>query len=349
MWRIAGERNQRNQRQQRQQRQQRRRVAVLGLLVAGVLAVTHAQGAAEGAPASRALFTDYFKQLRRERRAISRPAPSGVPPETLPEVVRADDVFVAVKTTSKYHRSRLELLLDTWIDNNMQHTYVFTDGEDAALRKRLGAHLINTNCSAAHSRQALSCKMAAEYDGFLNSRSKWFCHTDDDNYLNMAALLTLLSQYSHVQDVYIGRPSLEHPLEAIETLPNAEMRKVVFWFATGGAGFCLSRGLAIKMRPWASDGAFLSTAERIRLPDDCAVGYIVGALLGVGLTRSPLFHSHLESLALLTRVHEQVTLSYSKDENNTINLKGPFSIQQDPTRFKCVHCVLHPHTSWCQR
>lgn len=24
-----------------------------------------------------------------------------------------------------------------------------------------------------------------------------------------------------------------------------------FWFATGGAGFCISRGLALKMSPWA--------------------------------------------------------------------------------------------------
>ncbi|XP_019717834.1 beta-1,3-N-acetylglucosaminyltransferase lunatic fringe-like [Hippocampus comes] len=337
MWRSAG------------RRPQLLRVAVLCLLAARALAVAGAQRAAEeGAPASRAVFTDYFRQLSRERRAVGRPAPSGAPPKPA-ELLTADDVFVSVKTTSKYHRGRLELLLDTWIANDLQHTYVFTDGEDSALRKRIGAHLINTNCSAAHSRQALSCKMAAEYDAFLDADRKWFCHVDDDNYLNMGALLRLLSQYSHTQDVYIGRPSLEHPLEATETLSDAKMRKVVFWFATGGAGFCLSRGLAIKMGPWARDGAFLSTAERIRLPDDRAVGYIVGAMLGVGLTRSPLFHSHLESLALLTRVHEQVTLSYSKDERNTINIKGPFSVQQDPTRFKCVHCVLHPHTPWCQR
>lgn len=28
-------------------------------------------------------------------------------------------------------------------------------------------------------------------------------------------------------------------------------RQVSFWFATGGAGFCLSQGLALKMKPWA--------------------------------------------------------------------------------------------------
>lgn len=35
-----------------------------------------------------------------------------------------------------------------------------------------GSHAINTNCSAAHSRQALSCKMAVEYDKFIESRKK---------------------------------------------------------------------------------------------------------------------------------------------------------------------------------
>lgn len=36
-----------------------------------------------------------------------------------------------------------------------------------------GSHAINTNCSAAHSRQALSCKMAVEYDKFIESGKKW--------------------------------------------------------------------------------------------------------------------------------------------------------------------------------
>lgn len=47
---------------------------------------------------------------------------------------------------------------------------------------------------------------------------RWFCHVDDDNYLNVGALLKLLSQYSHTQDVYIGRPSLERPIQATEQI-----------------------------------------------------------------------------------------------------------------------------------
>lgn len=62
------------------------------------------------------------------------------------------------------------------------------------------------------------------------------------------------------------------------------------------------------LRPSHSGGHFMSTAERIRLPDDCTIGYIVEALLGVPLIRSGLFHSHLENLQQVpaSELHEQV-------------------------------------------
>ncbi|XP_071360913.1 beta-1,3-N-acetylglucosaminyltransferase lunatic fringe-like [Trachinotus anak] len=328
--------------------------AVTCLLMTGMLVVTvgHPSSGEPGQPPAAAssgkVFSAYFRRLTRERRATGGPLRSSAPAGPV-ELLAPADLFIAVKTTGRYHRERLELLLDTWISRNIQQTYVFTDGEDKELRKRMGAHLINTNCSAAHNRQALSCKMALEYDAFINSGKKWFCHVDDDNYVNVGSLLKLLSQYSHTQDVYLGRPSLERPIEATEKLGTAEMKQVRFWFATGGAGFCLSRGLALKMKPWASDGTFMATAEHIRLPDDCTVGYIVEALLGVSLTRSALFHSHLENLALVSDIHKQVTLSYGTVENsrNTVNVKGPFSVNEDPTRFRSVHCLLYPDTPWC--
>ncbi|XP_040312716.1 beta-1,3-N-acetylglucosaminyltransferase radical fringe, partial [Herpailurus yagouaroundi] len=181
---------------------------------------------------------------------------------------------------------------------------------------------------------------------------RWFCHVDDDNYVNPEGLLQLLSTFSPSQDVYLGRPSLDHPIEAAERVQGGgTVTTVKFWFATGGAGFCLSRGLALKMSPWASLGSFMSTAERVRLPDDCTVGYIVEGLLGARLLPSSLFHSHLENLQRLPpdAVLQQVTLSYGGPENprNVVNVAGGFSLQQDPTRFKSVHCLLYPDTDWC--
>ncbi|KAM3859991.1 beta-1,3-N-acetylglucosaminyltransferase radical fringe [Diretmus argenteus] len=263
------------------------------------------------------------------------------------------DIFIAVKTTRKYHKSRLELLFQTWVSQAKEQTYIFTDGEDKELRRRAGANIINTNCSAAHTRQALCCKMSVEYDKFIESQKKWFCHVDDDNYVILPSLLRLLSSYHHSQDVYLGRPSLDHPIEAAERVKSDGSVSVKFWFATGGAGFCISRGLALKMSPWASLGNFISTAEKIRLPDDCTVGYIIEALLEVTLTHTHLFHSHLENLQKLPTdtVLQQVSLSYGGFENrrNVVSIGGGFSLAEDPSRFKTVHCLLYPDTHWCPR
>uniref|UniRef100_A0A8B9HK53 Beta-1,3-N-acetylglucosaminyltransferase n=1 Tax=Astyanax mexicanus TaxID=7994 RepID=A0A8B9HK53_ASTMX len=246
------------------------------------------------------------------------------------------DIFIAVKTTRKYHKSRLQLLFQTWVAEAKEQTFIFTDGEDKELKRKAGGNVINTNCSAAHTRQALCCKMSVEYDKFIESQKKWFCHVDDDNYIILPSLLQLLSSYSHTQDVYLGRPSLDHPIEAAERVKSDGTVSVKFWFATGGAGFCISRGLALKMSPWASLGNFITTAEKIRLPDDCTIGYIIEALLEVPLTHTRLFHSHLENLQRLPtdNVLQQVTLSYGGFENrrNVVSIAGDFSLAEDPSR-----------------
>ncbi|XP_054625148.1 beta-1,3-N-acetylglucosaminyltransferase radical fringe [Dunckerocampus dactyliophorus] len=269
------------------------------------------------------------------------------------DLLELKDIFIAVKTTRKYHKSRLELLIQTWISQAKEQTYIFTDGDDKELRMRTGANIINTNCSAAHTRQALCCKMSVEYDKFIESKKKWFCHVDDDNYVILPSLLRLLSSYHHSQDVYLGRPSLDHPIEAAERVKTDGLVSVKFWFATGGAGFCISRGLGLKMSPWASLGNFISTAEKIRLPDDCTIGYIIEALLEVTLIHTHLFHSHLENLQKLPtdNVLEQVTLSYGGYENrrNVVSIVAGFSLAEDPTRFKTVHCLLYPDTDWCPK
>ncbi|XP_037702671.1 beta-1,3-N-acetylglucosaminyltransferase manic fringe isoform X2 [Choloepus didactylus] len=175
---------------------------------------------------------------------LSQPSPG--PPE-----LQLHDVFIAVKTTRAFHHSRLELLLDTWVSRTREQTFFFTDSPDEGLQKRLGPHFVVTNCSAEHSHPALSCKMAAEFDTFLASGLKWFCHMDDDNYMNPRALLRLLASFPATCDVYVGRPSLNRPIHASEPQPRNRTRLVQFWFATGGAGFCINRKLALKMVPWA--------------------------------------------------------------------------------------------------
>lgn len=42
---------------------------------------------------------------------------------------------------------------------------------------------------------------------------RWFCHFDDDNYVNVHKLVDLLKDYSPTVDWYLGKPSIASPLE----------------------------------------------------------------------------------------------------------------------------------------
>ncbi|GJQ75756.1 fng [Trypoxylus dichotomus] len=178
----------------------------------------------------------------------------------------------------------------------------------------------------------------------------WFCHFDDDNYVNVPRLVRFLGDYSPREDWYLGKPSIQAPLEIINK--DRTPQKVKFWFATGGAGFCLSRALALKMMPVASGGKFISTGEKIRLPDDVTMGYIIEHLLKKPLTVIDLFHSHLEPMKFIKReiLEDQISFSYSnnKEEWNVVKIDG-FDVKYDQNRFLSLHCYLFPNFSFCPR
>ncbi|XP_075908902.1 beta-1,3-N-acetylglucosaminyltransferase radical fringe-like [Petromyzon marinus] len=331
------------------------------------------QGSLRG---SGSTLSGVLRAAQREGRAANPvvPEPSlGVDPPLGPPL-DPREIFLAVKTTRRFHEERVALLLRTWVSRARAQTHIFTDEVDEKLLAAAGPRLIATNCSSIHSRLALSridgggaghvprvrerpaspflCDHTALCPRRDSCRWGWFCHVDDDNYVNVGALARALGAYPSSGEVYVGRPSLDHPIQALERVGNVS-RPVTFWFATGGAGFCLSRPLVLRMRPWASEGEFVRTSERIRLPDDVTVGYIVEALLGGRLSASPLFHSHLENLPLLPagRLSQQATLSYGvlDRKRNVITLPGPFPLHADPSRFLSLHCLLYPDTSWCPR
>ena len=45
--------------------------------------------------------------------------------------------------------------------------------------------------------------------------SRWFCHFDDDNYVNLPALIRTLKEYDPKEDWYLGKTSIQNPLEVI--------------------------------------------------------------------------------------------------------------------------------------
>ncbi|KAJ0180368.1 hypothetical protein K1T71_003772 [Dendrolimus kikuchii] len=264
--------------------------------------------------------------------------------------ITLDDIFISVKTTKHYANTRLPIILKTWFQLAKEQTWFFTDTENKFHQIQTNGHMVNTNCSASHQRKHLCCKMSVEYDHFLESGKKWFCHFDDDNYVNVPRLVSVLQKYNHLEDWYLGRTSVYEPIKIYKKPQNKFTFS--FWFATGGAGFCISRSLALKMLPVASGGRFISICESIRLPDDVSIGFIIEHLLNKKLTLLPEFHSHLEQMKLLQpeSFKQQISFSYSKhnDDWNVVNVAG-FDTDYDPTRFLSLHCFLFPHSKICPR
>ncbi|XP_014095726.1 fringe glycosyltransferase isoform X2 [Bactrocera oleae] len=274
-----------------------------------------------------------------------------------PPITELDDIFISVKTTKNYHDTRLALIIKTWFQLARDQTWFFTDTDDAYYQEKTKGHLINTNCSQGHFQEALCCKMSAELDVFLASGKKWFCHFDDDNYVNIPRLVKLLDEYSPSVDWYLGKPSIFSPLEIhLDSYPTSTHKnktsseKISFWFATGGAGFCLSRALTMKMLPIAGGGKFISIGRKIRFPDDVTMGFIIEHLLKVPLRVVENFHSHLEPMEHIRpdTFQDQVSFSYAHMRNqwNVVRVDG-FDLAKDPKRFYSLHCKLFPYFSFC--
>ena len=275
-------------------------------------------------------------------------------------------VHLSVKTTESLHDDRLSLLARTWFQTvPKDNLYVVTDVWNSSTSFE-GFKLYSTTCPKGHGRNALSCKSGVEYDLYYSAVDKgvtykWFCHFDDDIYVNAVALQKLLSSYNNSGYWYLGRwPSTHYgksrrpiPKQALVHFPNLKRKE--HYYATGAA-YCLSGTLMRKMEVYLrGPKKFQSLSQLLKLPDDFVVGFVVESLLGYELTVVPTMHSHVEKRLKSIPSQElphQVTISYGSlahgKPQNIISL--PYfliPIYKDKTRFLSYHCLLYPHISWC--
>lgn len=54
---------------------------------------------------------------------------------------------------------------------------------------------------------------------------RWFCHFDDDNYVNIPKLVELLNSYNPDGDWYLGKPSIASPLEIYDDIVSIHCGK----------------------------------------------------------------------------------------------------------------------------
>uniref|UniRef100_H2Z5N4 Fringe-like glycosyltransferase domain-containing protein n=1 Tax=Ciona savignyi TaxID=51511 RepID=H2Z5N4_CIOSA len=242
---------------------------------------------------------------------------------------------------------RIVHIMKTWFNLAKKQTFIFTDGDDVQLNRTANGHLVNTHCGMGRSYLNLGCKMGTEYDTFLSSGKKWWCRFDDDNYVNPTRLLEVVKSFNWTSDIYVGRLSVHHFYSTYHGKTHS------YQFAHGGAGCCISRPLAIKMKPWCGRKALVKTQSEAGLPDDCALGFIITTLLKVDIIVSDFFHSDYENLTSINpnTFYKQVSLGWSN--TNKIDFKNSsqskvFNEEQDPSRFYSLHCMLYPSTDFCK-
>ena len=227
------------------------------------------------------------------------------------EAAATMNVHFTIKSSSAgdLHTKRVLPQLRSWVSaaGVQASTYIFTDAaEDRPSLVGLAGgrrHWVATDCGSGHGRE-LCCKTESELLHFVeilhalppsvvDNRPYWWCHVDDDNYVNVAALKRFLAALSTPTTTryYIGRPG-----------PSKTGRPP---FAMGGAGYCVNAPAALAANRYLVDqqqnrsyqdsgrgsarGGFVALCEETHQPDDVSMGILFGQRVqpSVGLTEDP--------------------------------------------------------------
>lgn len=107
---------------------------------------------------------------------------------------------------------------------------------------------------------------------------RWFCHFDDDEYLNIRTLSKELKKYNSSRDYYVGHwlSKLGKKPQTLGNFKNFPEAKRTRYFYATGASYCISARLMKKVEKYFRLGLFVSTCHRIGLTDDFTVGSVLG-------------------------------------------------------------------------
>ena len=109
----------------------------------------------------------------------------------------------------------------------------------------------------------------------MNNFFRWFCHFDDDEYLNIGSLSKQLRMYNFSGDYYVGHKLGKKPrtLTHWKYFPQA---KLTHYFYATGASYCISAGLMKKIEEYFRGKLFVFTCHKADSTDDLTLGAIIG-------------------------------------------------------------------------
>ncbi|XP_065890244.1 beta-1,3-glucosyltransferase-like [Dysidea avara] len=178
------------------------------------------------------------------------------------------DIHIGVKTTEKFHNTRLPILKDTWGKEAGDSICYYSEIEDtAAGTTSLGIPNIESGyCSKMYA----ILKRAATHEELVTK--SWLIITDDDTLLSVPRLLKMLACYNPMEPILMG-----------ETYGFMAHQPVGYTYITGGGGMVLSRSAVDRI---ISRGR---TCPRDDYPDDMFLGTTAKAL-DIDVVSSNLFH-----------------------------------------------------------
>jgi fringe protein len=261
-------------------------------------------------------------------------------------------IMYVIRTSSHFYQKRLIYLLQTWISIVKDDVFFVTD---VLLPDISQNHSILTNktCgSDVHSMSNLCCKTAHDFILFHHYASKydWFCHFDDDQYVNVNNLKEYLSTFDSNRPYYIGRTSWSDTLKrSKEPFPHP------FWFATLGAGVCLSKRALKLLKPYTQiPSKFAAGCIRENYHDDIYLGFLLNGYLNISLTKATRFHSHLEKTfyknkqTFLRTFATEITFGFRSPDRYPSFLPQLYTSDTDPYRIRTLHCLLYTQLNECQ-
>lgn len=262
-------------------------------------------------------------------------------------------ILYVVRTNFHFYPRRLIYLLQTWISLIFNDVFFVTDISLPHIPDNQTIITKQTCGSDAHAMGILCCKTAHDFLLFRKyvSDYHWFCHFDDDQYVNVEKLEEYLSTFDSSEPYYIGRTSWSDSLKrSKEPFPNP------FWFATLGAGVCLSKATVYRLQPFVHNASqFVDGCIRENYHDDIYLGFLLSGYLNINLTKTDRFHSHLEEdfysdrKIFLQTFTNQITFGFRSPNRYPYFLPLLYPVNQDPYRIRTLHCLLYPTIKECQK
>ncbi|XP_065903065.1 beta-1,3-N-acetylglucosaminyltransferase radical fringe-like [Dysidea avara] len=293
------------------------------------------------------------------------------------------NIYFSVKSSGKNYKDRLFPSMLTWFQLLDKDELTITSDNASAGKpyldriKKAGFNVVISSCPGDHSYKALCCKTGMEFSSYYKAlekhngnkdRYQWYCHVDDDIYVNVPQLSHVLQQYDPSKPYYIGRyPWIlrrrydKHPYLPVNEKAKNRIHKRnltvmadIFQYATG-ATYCASRALIMKGEHLLNGkDNFIASCELAGNFDDITVGFIFGAVLGCNLTEVDSIYNQFYKLGNFSKeqISKFLTVSYIMNAKthkvtNAVPLKS--NIPGDITRFMAYHCLLYPSVSWCPR